>query len=355
MAAMTGRPKVSLLLPVRNAGPFLAERLRSIKAQTLEEWELIVLDGYSDDGSWEKLLELGREDVRVRCVRRKPKGIYRAFNDAVRLATGEYIYFATADDTMESQCLQVMVEGLECNPTCDLAHCLLQIIDEEGRPSEKRWDDFFYNRYYGKLLHEWHIRKAPHDGWLHFLGVTAYTSLTQMLFRRRLFDELGLFREDYGSVADYEWYMRVALRRDTLHVPLRLAAWRVHEKQATSEGIIQERVAKGHFLKMARKAVGRDGAQVLPPHMSLREVWSLLKQDRACERSRQGLSWLHRIPLNGNRWRRRGAPLSIARKEAFLMQMMVNNGGQLLLVPAREPLGLVRIPAYDGEVGSREG
>ena len=248
--------KVSILLPNLNNLSYLDERIRTIMAQSLENWELIVVDNYSDDGAWEFLQEWARKDSRINISQAARKGMYANWNNCLRLAKGDYIYIATSDDTMVPEALEKMVMALEKNPCCDLAHCKLRIIDEDNNSSDQKlWDNFFTVRYFGDLINQNHIRKAPHDGVLHFSGITVYTSITQLLIRRSLFNRIGLFLENYGSIADYEWVMRATLITDTVHVPEYLATWRLHSIQATSDDRINLAKSSGKFLEMANHAL----------------------------------------------------------------------------------------------------
>lgn len=249
-------PKVSILLPNLNNLPYLEERIQTILDQTLSEWELIVVDSYSDDGAWEYFEECAQKDKRIRIYQSKEKGIYNNFNKCIKLSQGEYIYFATSNDTMDSYCLQKMVAALDEYPECDLAHCKLLIIDEKGDLStDMIWDDFFIIRYFDNLVNQKHIRLAPHDGFLHFSGITVYTSLTQILIRKRLFDKVGFFSTNFGGVADYEWVMRATMIANTLHIPEYLATWRLHENQVTVDDSINIAKASGKFIRMANHAI----------------------------------------------------------------------------------------------------
>jgi glycosyltransferase involved in cell wall biosynthesis len=276
-------PKVSILLPNLNNRAFLDERLRSIQTQTLRDWELIVVDSHSNDGAWEFFQECARQDARIRLFQTGEKGIYNNFNRCIRLARSQYVYFATSDDTMTSDALEKMVRALEENPGCDLAHCKLRIIDETGAASGRKfWDDFFIVRYFGDLIDRPHIRKAPHDGVLHFSGITVYTSLTQLLICRRLFDRIGFFPERIGSIADFEWVMSATLVADTVHIPEYLSTWRFHGTQATSDERMDRAKAAGAFLKMARHAVRRarrlNPAAIKP--LDLKKLRTILRREK---------------------------------------------------------------------------
>src|SRR5688572_8802242 len=138
---MTG-PLVSVCLPNLNTRPFLEERVDTILGQTHANWELIVSDNYSDDGAWEFFQQLATADQRVSIAQAPKEGLYPNWNNCLRRAQGEYVYIATSDDTMAPDCLEQMVRALEDNPDCDLAHCSLVVIDEQGnRVQEPKWPD----------------------------------------------------------------------------------------------------------------------------------------------------------------------------------------------------------------------
>jgi glycosyltransferase involved in cell wall biosynthesis len=227
-------PIVSILVPNYNMKEFLAERLHTILDQTLEDWELLILDSYSSDGSWELIQEITRGDKRVVLMQGSREGIYPAINKCVEKAKGEYIYIATSDDTMAPDCLEKMVKALEDHPECDICHCCLTIIDENGNVSTKRrWENWFAQKFYGELITKPHIRKAPLDGILYFSFNTIYSSLTQLLINKKVFDTVGPFKDDWGPAGDYEWGTKAALLFNTIHVPEYLATWRMHKNQAT--------------------------------------------------------------------------------------------------------------------------
>lgn len=226
-------PLVSICLPILNGQPFLEERLESIISQTYKNWELIVVDSYSEDGSWDLLRRYASRDLRIR-LEQAPRGLYECWNRCLRSTSGKYVYIATSDDTMMPACIETMVNALEAWPSCGLCHCCLQIIDEESRPIPGTWEQFDPFRYYGDWMQTAHIRRAPLDGILHLGLGTIYTSVTQLLIRQSLFGQIGYFDPVWGPPADFEWALRASMVTDTVHVPEYLATWRIHQKQVTS-------------------------------------------------------------------------------------------------------------------------
>src|SRR4051812_14174622 len=116
-------PKVSILIPSLNARPFLQPRIDSILAQTDPDWEAIVLDSHSTDGSWESFQSVAARDPRFRLYQVPPEGVYAALNRGIELATGEFLCVATCDDTMTAEFLAAMTEALARCPAAGIVAC----------------------------------------------------------------------------------------------------------------------------------------------------------------------------------------------------------------------------------------
>jgi hypothetical protein len=229
-------PRVSICLPNLNNRPFLEERLSTIFDQSLTDWELIIYDNFSEDGAWELFQEAAGRDARIRIAQAPRQGMYANWNNCIRAACGDYVYIATSDDNMAPDCLEKLVEALDTNPECDLAHCNLRMFDSKGEEVSSRWwnEASLFARSSGDLLRQRHTRRAPFDGLLHLSGDTVYTSITQLLIRRSLFSRMGLFEPRWGSLGDFNWNMRAGLVANTVHVPDTWGGWRQHEAQATA-------------------------------------------------------------------------------------------------------------------------
>lgn len=227
-------PLVSVCLPNLNTLPYLQERVDTIFAQTHPNWELVISDNHSDDGAWEFFEDLARKDNRVSIAQAPREGLYPNWNQCLRRARGEYVYMATSDDGMASDCLEKLVAALESHTDCDVAHCALVVVDEDGTPVTNRWLlQGLFAKSLPELVDRRHVRRAPYDGLLCLSGKQVYFSITQMLIRRSLFSKIGAFESRWGSVSDCNFYMRVGLVTNTVYIPDTWASWRIHPKQAT--------------------------------------------------------------------------------------------------------------------------
>lgn len=104
--------RYSVIVPVYNASPYLDACVDSVLAQGVSDWELVLIDDGSTDGSSEKLDELARRDERIRVIHQQNKGQYLARWSGIEAATGEYLLFLDADDELEPLCLARVDEAL---------------------------------------------------------------------------------------------------------------------------------------------------------------------------------------------------------------------------------------------------
>lgn len=106
-------PLVSIIIPMKNASGWILETLESIRSQTLENWELIIVDDHSEDNSCELISLIGENDDRIRVFRNESQGIASALNQAFKEAKGTYITRMDADDIMPEDRLRIMSDHLE--------------------------------------------------------------------------------------------------------------------------------------------------------------------------------------------------------------------------------------------------
>lgn len=232
------RPLVSICLPNLNTRPFLEERISTVLAQTYTNWELVVSDNFSEDGAWQFFTEQAEKDPRILIAQAPREGMYANWNRCVERAQGEFIYVATSDDLMPPNCLHELVDALVAHPECDIAHCPLWVMDEHGAAlpavEDWWWQKSLFAESAGRLVDQPHVRFAPYTGLLHLMGSSVNISMTQLLIRRSLFDRIGLFEAEWGSVGDFNWNMRAGLVANTVHVPGTRGGWRLHASQATA-------------------------------------------------------------------------------------------------------------------------
>jgi glycosyltransferase involved in cell wall biosynthesis len=124
---------VTIGLPVWNAEPHLEAALRSIFAQTVPEWELLIMD----DGSLDRSLEIAQSlrDARVRVISDgKHLGLGARLNQIAQHAEGEYLARMDADDMMHPRRLEKQLAQLRADSTSDVVGCGMVILNKTGQP-----------------------------------------------------------------------------------------------------------------------------------------------------------------------------------------------------------------------------
>ena len=126
-------PLVSIGLPVFNGESYLEDAIRTIVSQTFEDWELIIADNASTDGTREICAHWSEADDRIRWARTEAHtGAARNFNRAFGLARGTYFKWAAHDDLVEPTYLERCVETLQSDREIVLAHSEMNEINERG-------------------------------------------------------------------------------------------------------------------------------------------------------------------------------------------------------------------------------
>ncbi len=124
-------PTVSIGLPVYNGSRFIRKAIDSMLAQTLTDFELIIVDNASTDDTVEICREYAQRDERVRLIENeKNLGAAPNFNKAFHLATGKYFKWLAHDDWNEPTYLEKCVKALESDPDVSLCHSRTALYDE---------------------------------------------------------------------------------------------------------------------------------------------------------------------------------------------------------------------------------
>lgn len=132
-------PLLSIVIPSYNSADFIEETMTSVLNQAGVEFELIVADHSSTDGTWEKLQPFA-EDSRVTLVRTEAGGgAERNFNRVSELATGRFIKLVCGDDILLPGVLRRQVTLLTENPEASVVACPRDLVDARGKTVFKGW------------------------------------------------------------------------------------------------------------------------------------------------------------------------------------------------------------------------
>jgi glycosyltransferase involved in cell wall biosynthesis len=128
-------PLVSVIMPVYNREVLVADAIRSIQAQTFQDWEFLILDDASTDRTWSVCQSFADSDKRIRLHKNeKNRGCGAGRNDLIRISTGRYIAIQDSDDISVPDRLQQETDFLEAHPEIGLVSGVAEWVDvKDGR------------------------------------------------------------------------------------------------------------------------------------------------------------------------------------------------------------------------------
>lgn len=175
-------PKVSVVTTVYNGGPYADRAIPSILAQTFEDFEWILVDDGSTDGTPEILRDLARRDPRVRVFSPGRLGLVPAANFGLAQARGEYVARQDFDDRSYPERLRLQVDILDARPRVGVVGGFYLLVDENRG--------------------ERYVRMPPTEHRAIVAAMARYIPLanTVAMYRRRVWTESG----GYPDVADLE-------------------------------------------------------------------------------------------------------------------------------------------------------
>jgi glycosyltransferase involved in cell wall biosynthesis len=230
---------LSVVMPVRNAAPFLDASITSILGQTMADFEFVLLDDASTDGSRDLLRAWARRDARIRLVESDtPLGLAGSANRVMREARGSICARMDADDVSAPDRLARQWAVLEAHPEASVVGTLWRGIDPQGRfvrPSD-RW----------RLWRQTTFAPFPHGS---------------VMFRRDRGLAAGGYRETCASWEDFDFFVRMAGLGPIYVIAKPLYAYRFHPTTATALRALE--TVERMYQCVDRAKSGRDYTAIL--------------------------------------------------------------------------------------------
>ena len=179
--------KISVITAVYNARDSVEKALKSVLSQTYDNFELIVIDGSSTDGTCE-IIENFKDNISV-FISEPDSGIYDALNKGIKYASGDVIGFLHADDVFENNNILSKLAKAFLNPELDAVYGDIVYVSKNN-PSNiiRYWNSGRYSR---ELLKR---------GWM--------PPHTTFYCRRSVYIEMGMFDLSFDIAADYDCMLR---------------------------------------------------------------------------------------------------------------------------------------------------
>ncbi|MBW4650078.1 MAG: glycosyltransferase [Kastovskya adunca ATA6-11-RM4] len=193
-------PVVSVVVPAYNVEKTILETIRSIQQQTFSEFELIIINDGSKDGTL-KLVNC-INDPRIKVFSYENAGLPEARNRGIARSTGEFITFIDADDVWTADKIELQLAALQKNPEAGVAYSWTSFMDSEGKTFSKDQPVYFEGNVYPQLL----------------MG-NFINSGSNVMLRRQAIESVGKFDASLRSIEDWEYWLRLAAKWSFVLVP----------------------------------------------------------------------------------------------------------------------------------------
>jgi hypothetical protein len=189
---------LSIIIPTYNRASLLDEALTSLRNQTFQNWEAIVVDDGSSDGSLERIQSWTGLEKRVHGFSRPdhiPSGAPACRNYGTQKAQGDYIIYLDSDDYLGLDCLASRYAWMESHPDLDFA--VFPSVFFQQQPGDRR--------------QLWNIPKPGEDDLERLLRWDSPWQTTSVIWRRRALDRIGFWDEQLPSLQDFELNARALI------------------------------------------------------------------------------------------------------------------------------------------------
>ena len=227
----SNQPKISIIIPMYNTPvKFFGELVDSLINQTYTNWELCLADGSNEENP--ELKDIYSKDSRIKYkFIGENKGISGNTNEALTLATGDFIGLLDHDDILPIFSLYEVVKCINEHPEVEFIYTDEDKFEEVGG---KRYDPYFKSDFGPDTL-------RANNYICHF-----------SVFRKDLMEKLGGFRSEFDGAQDYDILLRMSeIAKHIYHIPKILYHWRVHELSTAKAGAH----AKPYAYEAGKKAV----------------------------------------------------------------------------------------------------
>lgn len=206
---MKDRPEISIVMPVYNGERYLREAVESIIAQDFEEWELILVNDCSTDGTSAVMEEYQSRDGRIRVIHNETnQKLPRSLNIGFTQARGNYFTWTSDDNRYKPQALEKMYRYLELHQDTGLVFADMDYIDETGAKTGA-------------------VSRNAEEIWSSNCVGACF------LYRREVAETVGGYDADLFLVEDYDYWLRIAKCCPVVHLPQCLYEYRNHGTSLT--------------------------------------------------------------------------------------------------------------------------
>lgn len=214
---------LAVVLPTYNGIKYIRESVESVLGQTYQDFEFLICDDHSTDGTWEYLQTLN--DSRIRLFRNEQnKGLFPTLNFLIRQTSAQWIHLWSQDDIMYPFCLEAEADFARRHPDVPFFFSQRDIIDQTGKiisPYDENYDN--------ELIPERHLIKIS------ILAGSVTGNIANTVVKRNEIERVGYFDEKMRYSADFDLWERLSRGKDIGVINKALIQLREHSGQLSKQ------------------------------------------------------------------------------------------------------------------------
>ncbi len=222
-------PQVSVVIATYNRAHLICQAIESIFKQTINDFEIIVVDDGSSDETAHVLAQFSN---RIRVIRQPNRGRSAARNTGVKASQGEIIAFLDSDDLWLPTKLEKQLTKFQDSPEFGVVQTLSSLIDIDGQLL--KWPSRARRRLYQRALRHGYTYEAMSRECIMFLSTVAV--------RRECWVRIGPMDENIPAFEDWDWYLRAARVTKIATVPESLVLYRAHSENTSTAEFLEGRI-----------------------------------------------------------------------------------------------------------------
>ena len=263
--------KFSVVVPLYNKAPYIESALQSVLEQTMQDFEIIVVDDGSIDDGAELVSAMG--DSRIRLVRQANGGVSRARNAGIEMARGEWVAFLDADDWLHPDYFASLIEAQQQHPDADVVSTLFMTIDHT--------DHDVWPPQWRLPVHPFPVERIVDLPVRWMQSPTLHTSAVAVR-TSRLAAMQPCFAPGESVGEDIDLWLRLGEVSPIVLVQVPLVAYRSSVQNSLS-GAIPRLVVPAFMHRMRDRGLGRSGAMTSADRRSLLKLVSHMEVTLARE------------------------------------------------------------------------
>lgn len=218
--------KISIILTSYNYEKYIEETISSVLNQTIDDWELIIIDDNSTDNSINIIMEFANKDSRIQVIRNcENLGLKDSIKTALLAATGEWIAFLESDDLWEKYYLEKKLSIITKYPDVGFIYNNVKIFGSQAQIAEKK---------YYSLITQNNKRKFPQNMFYNFGYQNPVLTMSSVIVKKQFVENIS-FNTPIDKLLDWYLYIQIAQKTNFYYLNDKLTLWRQHEKSYISQ------------------------------------------------------------------------------------------------------------------------